>query len=103
MHEVVVGGRGLIAAVLELVRVADHLGEERRERAVLHALSVGREVNAAVDERPHEREVRLGALPAQLAEERFEPGFVLLLEVFDADGAFRVGHGPWLSTAFAPS
>src|SRR5882672_10355684 len=83
VDDVVMGGRGLVGAVLELVRVADHLTKEGRERAELDALPRRREVHGLVDERAHEREVRLAAPPAELGEERVEAGFMLLLEIVE--------------------
>jgi hypothetical protein len=64
VDEVVVRRRGLVGSVLELVGVADHLAEEGRERTELHALSLRRQVHGLVNERAHEREIGLGALPA---------------------------------------
>src|SRR5690349_9144157 len=102
MEKVAVDGRGLIRAVLQLVGVADHLGEVGREGAELHALAVGGEVNRPVDERPRERQIRVGPLPGELREEGVQAGFVLLLKFVDA-GLLRVGHAGWLSTRSSPT
>src|SRR5450432_615952 len=91
VHDVVVRGRRLVAAVLQLVRVADHLAQEGRERAELHRLARGREVDGLVHERPHEREIRLAAAPAQLAQDGVEARFVLLLEIVE------IRHGDFLA------
>jgi hypothetical protein len=92
MDDVVMSGRILVAAVLELVRVPDHLGEEGRERAKLPALALGREVDGLVDEGARERPVGLGAAAAELVQDRREPRLVLLLQII------YVRHAPVLST-----
>jgi hypothetical protein len=81
VDDVVVRGRGLVAPVLELVGMSDHLAQEGRERAKLHVLPSRGEVDGFVHEGAHERQVRFSAAPAELAEHGFEARLVLLLQV----------------------
>lgn len=93
VDDVVMNRRGLVAAVQELVGVPNHLAQERRERAELDRLALHREVDAAVNERPDQRQVRLATAPAQLGQQRGQPSFVLLLQFVEVRHAARVSTG----------
>ncbi len=83
VNHVAVGGGALVAPVQQLMGVSDHLAEERRQRAELDRLLVGRQVHALVNQRAHQREVGVGAPARQLRQQRREPRLVLLLQLVD--------------------
>src|SRR3954468_16960267 len=83
MNGVTMRGRALVATVQKLVGVPDHLAEKRRQRAELDRLLVGRQVNALVNQRPHQRQVRIGPPPRQPRDARPQTGLVLLLQLVD--------------------
>ena len=83
VDDVAVGGGALVAPVQQLMGVPDHLAQERRQRAELDRLLVGRQMHALVNQRAHQREIGVGAPARQLRQQRREPRLMLLLQLVD--------------------
>ena len=74
VHDVSVGGRGRIPRVQKVMGVPDHLAEEGGERAELDRLPFSGQMDAAVDERSHERQIGFAAFADQLGWPVWEIG-----------------------------
>ena len=76
-------GRGRVARVEEVVGMSDHLAQEGGERAELDRFPFSGQVDAAMDERSHERQVGFAAFADQLRDQRGQPRFVFLLQIIN--------------------
>jgi hypothetical protein len=81
VHGVSVCRRGRISRVQKLVSVPDHLAQESGEHAELNRLPFGGQVDTAVDERSHERQIGFAPFADQLGDQCGQPRFVLLLQI----------------------
>ena len=79
MKSVAMAGSLRIGAVLQAVRVADHLGQERGHGAEVDGSLFRRHVDGPMDERADEGPIGFRATSAKLTEQPVDAGLVLTL------------------------